>query len=68
MRICAHIREIENPLDSGRTDVGLDLAFQTDYPSWGYMARPAAKSFRAPLFAARTLNATGQYRVTLSRW
>jgi alpha-L-rhamnosidase len=22
----------------GRTDVGLDLAFQTDYPSWGYMA------------------------------
>ena len=20
----------------GRTDVGLDLAFQTDYPSWGY--------------------------------
>ena len=23
----------------GRTDVGLDLAFQTDYPSWGYMAR-----------------------------
>jgi alpha-L-rhamnosidase len=22
----------------GRTDVGLDLAFKTDYPSWGYMA------------------------------
>ena len=22
----------------GRTDVGLALAFQTDYPSWGYMA------------------------------
>lgn len=22
----------------GRTDVGLDLAFQTSYPSWGYMA------------------------------
>lgn len=21
----------------GRTDIGLDLAFQTDYPSWGYM-------------------------------
>ena len=22
----------------GRTDVGLDLAFKTDFPSWGYMA------------------------------
>ena len=22
----------------GRTDVGLELAFKTDYPSWGYMA------------------------------
>lgn len=24
--------------ERGRTDVGLDLAFKTDFPSWGYMA------------------------------
>ena len=29
-------------------------------------ARPRAQSFRVPLFAARTLNATGQSRVTIS--
>ena len=23
----------------GRTDVGLDLVFKSEYPSWGYMAR-----------------------------
>eukprot|EP00040_Diaphanoeca_grandis_P012333 m.62571 g.62571 ORF g.62571 m.62571 type:complete len:1144 (-) comp23173_c0_seq2:336-3767(-) len=28
--------------ERGRTDVGLDLAFKTDYPSWGYMARENA--------------------------
>ena len=29
---------------------------------------PSRAKIRAPLFAARTLNATGQYRVTLSLW
>ena len=29
-------------------------------------ALPVQSKIRAPLFAARTLNATGQYRVTLS--
>jgi hypothetical protein len=24
--------------ERGRTDVGIDLLFKTDYPSWGYMA------------------------------
>ena len=29
---------------------------------------PVQSKTRVPLFAARTLNATGQYRVTLSLW
>ena len=31
-----------------------------------YDAGPSRSTIRAPLFVARTLNATGQYRVTLS--
>ena len=30
----------------GRTDVGLELVFKTDYPSWGYMASMNATTVR----------------------
>ena len=37
-------------------------------PPPGLVAWPVQSKIRVPLFAARTLNATGQYRVTLSLW
>ena len=40
----------------------VSLGFVVDHTA----TRPVQSTIRAPLFAARTLNATGQYRVTLS--
>ena len=40
-----------------------DMLSSTPYET---TMRPAQHKIRVPLFATRTLNATGQYRVTLS--
>lgn len=38
----------------GRTDVGLDLAFKTDFPSWGYMAAQNATTIWEHWYAMLT--------------
>ena len=69
--VCAALYNVQNVIqavvaalkeaDSPRLTESLALLYTFTGPS-----RSRAHSFRLPLFAARTLNATGQARVTLS--
>ena len=43
-----------------------NFATRKSYAKRSFVKRPVQSKFRVPLFAACTLNATGQYRVTLS--
>ena len=59
---CRNVAWVPDPENKQDRGVG---CFEQSIKSGSKEARPAA-NIRAPLFAARTLNATGQSRVTLS--
>ena len=50
------------------TRLWFELIADAAYGALMTSLRPVRSTIRVPLFAARTLNATGQYRVTLSLW